>query len=405
MVKLSTTVLPLQEYQPAFFAPEQLTQAAAQLLHQRYRAQVDLQPPSFLNQGRWQLTARGWVGFIALLDGIGLSLQPKVPLANLFGMLEVAYTLQSFRFLPGLFNAATLEEFYERLAQILAQQIVDRFRKGIYRAYVPQAAALPYVRGQLDLPRIMRKPWQADLPCRYDEQTADVPENQILTWTLHRILQSDLCTEQRALPRVRQAYRLLQQTTTLQAFTVQAATQRAYNRLNSDYHPLHALCHFFLDQSGPSHEVGARTMVPFVVDMARLYERFVAEWLKIHLGDTYTLQTQERYHIGNAGPHFEIDLVVYAKETGQVRWVMDTKYRAPEVMPSPDEVAQVVAYAEAKGADEAILIYPIPLARPLDQRIGQIRVRSLTFALDRDLDQAGITFLAALPVVNNETGT
>lgn len=396
MVKLSATVLPLQEYQPAFFAPAQLTDAAAQLLHQRYRAQVDLQPPSFLNQGRWQLTARGWVGFIALVDGIGLSLQPKVPLANLFGMLEVAYTLQSFRFLPGLFNAATLEEFYERLAQILAQQIVDRFRKGIYRAYVPQTAALPYVRGQLDLPRIIRKPWHADIPCHYDEQTADVPENQILAWTLHRILQSDLCTEQRALPRVRQAYRLLQQTTTLQAFSAQAATQRQYNRLNSDYHPLHALCHFFLDQSGPSHEVGTRTMVPFVVDMARLYERFVAEWLKTHLGAEYTLQAQERYHIGNTGPHFEIDLVVYAKDSAQVRWVMDTKYRAPDAMPSPDEVAQVVAYAEAKSANEAILIYPVPLARPLDQRIGKIRVRSLTFALDHDLNQAGEVFLETL---------
>jgi 5-methylcytosine-specific restriction enzyme subunit McrC len=393
MPRAATTVLTLQEYQQAFFAPEQLTRAAAQLLHQRYRAQVDVQPPSFLNNGRWQLLARGWVGFIPLTDEIGLSLQPKVPLANLFGLLEVAYTLQSFRFLPGLFDAAALEEFYERLAHILAQRIIDRFRKGIYRAYLPQAAALPYVRGQLDLPRIIRKPWQLAVHCRYDEHTADVPENQILTWTLHRILQSGLCTAARALPSVRQAYRLLQQTTTLQAFAAQAALQRDYNRLNSDYHPMHALCHFFLDQSGPSYEVGTHTMIPFIVDMARLYERFVAEWLKRHLGETYTIQAQERYHIGDAGPHFEIDLVVYAKNSNQVRWVMDTKYRVPDAMPSPDEIAQVIAYAEAKGADEAILIYPVPLPRPLDQRVGNIRVRSLTFALDGELDQAGQEFL------------
>ena len=231
MPKSTLTVLQLHEYQPAFFAAEQLPESAAQLLHRHYRAQVEVQPPSFLNNGRWQLTARGWVGYLPLTHDLGLSLQPKVALMNLFGMLEVAYHLQSFRFLKGLFDAAALEEFYERLAHILAQRIVERFRKGIYSAYVPQAEQLPYVRGKIDLPSLLRKPWQVAIACRYEEQTADIVENQILAWTLQRILHSGLCTEERALPSVRQAYRLLQQTTTSQPFSAQACTQQIYNRL------------------------------------------------------------------------------------------------------------------------------------------------------------------------------
>lgn len=390
------TVLQLHEYQPAFFAPTQLSEADAQLLHRHYRAQVDVQPPSFLNQQRWQLTARGWVGYIPLTPALGISLQPKVPLANLFGMLEVAYSLQSFRFLHGLFDAATLEEFYERLAHILARRIIERFRKGIYRSYVPQAEALPYVRGKLDVAPLLQKPWQVAVHCQYEEHTTDVEENQILAWTLQRILHSGLCTEARALPSVRQAYRLLQQTTTLQPFNADACVQRLYNRLNSDYYPLHALCHFFLDESGPSHALGQRKMIPFIVDMARLYERFVAEWLKAALRTRYTVQAQERYAIGGAGPHFDIDLLISDKTSGQVRWVMDTKYRVPDAMPNADDIAQVIAYAEAVGAAEAILIYPVPLARPLDQRVGKIRVRSLTFALAGDLAEAGEEFLAKL---------
>jgi len=336
------------------------------------------------------------VGYLPLTQELGISLQPKVALVNLFGMLEVAYHLQSFRFLKGLFDAAALEEFYERLAHILAQRIIERFRKGIYSAYVPQAEQLPYVRGKIDLPPMLRKPWQIDLACRYEEQTADIAENQILAWTLQRILHSGLCTEERALPSVRQAYRLLQQTATLQPFSAQACTGRVYNRLNSDYYPMHALCHFFLDESGPSHALGQRKMIPFIVDMARLYERFVAEWLKKHGTAEYRVQAQERYAIGGGGPHFEIDLVLSDKASGQTRWVMDTKYRVPDAMPSPDEIAQVIAYAEATGAREAILIYPVPLARPLDQRIGHIRVRSLTFAVDGDLELAGEKFLNQL---------
>lgn len=396
MPKFKATILSLYEYQPAFFAPAQLTEADAQLLHRHYRAQVDVQPPSFLNQQRWQLTARGWVGYIPLTAELGISLQPKTPLANLFGMLEVAYGLQSFRFLKGLFDAATLEEFYERLAHILARRIMERFRKGIYTTYVSQSEVLPYVRGKIELAPMLRRPWQVDVYCRYEEHTADVEENQILAWTLQRILHSGLCTEERALPSVRQAYRLLQQTTTLQPFHAETCVQRVYNRLNSDYYPLHALCHFFLDESGPSHALGQRRMIPFIVDMARLYERFVAEWLKDALRAHYTVHAQERYAIGGAGPHFDIDLLVSDKTSGQVRWVMDTKYRVPETMPNADDIAQVIAYAEAVGADEAVLIYPVPLGRPLDQRVGKIRVRSLTFALAGDLVEAGQTFLAQL---------
>jgi 5-methylcytosine-specific restriction enzyme subunit McrC len=51
---------------------------------------------------------------------------------------------------------------------------------------------------------------------------------------------------------------------------------RTYNRLNADYEPMHALCRFFLENSGPTHERGDRSMFPFLVDMSRLYELFVA---------------------------------------------------------------------------------------------------------------------------------
>ncbi len=44
---------------------------------------------------------------------------------------------------------------------------------------------------------------------------------------------------------------------------------RTYNRLNADYEPMHALCRFFLNNSGPTHERGDRPMLPFLVNMSR----------------------------------------------------------------------------------------------------------------------------------------
>jgi 5-methylcytosine-specific restriction enzyme subunit McrC len=135
-----------------------------------------------------------------------------------------------------------------------------------------------------------------------------------------------------------------------------------------------------------------------MVDMARLYELFVAEWLRKHLLAPWTLQAQTRVPIGqHDNLYWNLDLIIAHAETGQIRWVLDTKYKRIEY-PSADDVAQVVAYAQAKGCHEAVLIYPIHLARPLDESIGDIRVRTLSLALDGDLETAGQRFLATLGV-------
>jgi 5-methylcytosine-specific restriction enzyme subunit McrC len=159
---------------------------------------------------------------------------------------------------------------------------------------------------------------------------------------------------------------------------------------------MHALCRFFLEHSGPSHRLGDRTMIPFLVNMPRLYELFVAEWLRANLPGDVILRAQETVTIGaQRDITFEIDLTLSNTATGEAQTVLDTKYKLGE-KPTSDDVAQVVAYAEAKHCRDAVLIYPVPLARPLDETVGDIRVRSATFAVDEDLEQAGQQFLVQL---------
>lgn len=44
---------------------------------------------------------------------------------------------------------------------------------------------------------------------------------------------------------------------------------RFYNRLNVDYQPLHELCRFFLDQTGPSYTLGDYSMRPFLIKLVK----------------------------------------------------------------------------------------------------------------------------------------
>ncbi len=385
-------VIELKEYQKRPLPRSALAEAEGEALWRRYGDQVAVEFPTPKTRHQWQLTSQGWVGFIPLTPELGISLTPKVPVGNLFRMLEYAYKLD-FLTPEGLTDSKSLQELYERLANILAKRVLDRARRGLYRAYLPDADTLPYVRGSLDLRRRLRRPWAVDLPCAFEEHTADLEENQILAWTLLRIARSGACTE-RVLPTVRRAYRLLQGSVSLEPFLPEACLGRLYNRLNDDYRPLHALCRFFLEHAGPTHERGDREMIPFLVPMARLFEFFVAEWLRAHLPARYRLEVQENVHFGEVRElRFQIDLVLYDAEIGRPVAVLDTKYKNPE-RPSERDVQQVVAYAESKECREAVLVYPVET--PLDVRVGGIRVRSMVFDLEGDLDAGGESFAAGL---------
>lgn len=142
-------------------------------------------------------------------------------------------------------------------------------------------------------------------------------------------------------------------------------------------------------------------MLPFLVNMNQLFEGFVDAWHQAHHCEVLEphglqLKVQERVHLSHEHAiHFDIDLVLVDSTTGATRYVLDTKYKGPK-SPSTSDVQQAIAYAETRNTTEAVLIYPHDLEQPLNTRPNQIRVRSLTFAIAADLEQAGHAFMRHL---------
>lgn len=280
------TVIDLVEYGTTAVPLGVLSHEQAAAIRKNFGQQVGVEKPWYAADGGWQLTSQGWVGQIPLTPHLELRLQPKTRLSNLFGMLEYAYKLRSLTFLGGVTGADSLQEFYSQLAKLLAQRVLARSRKGFYHTYCHQDSLLPYVRGRIELVQAAVKPWSTHIACQYQEHTADVEDNRILTWTLWRILRTGFCTEP-ALGLIRRAYRTVQAVTELQPYTAVSCVARNYGRLNEDYRPAHALCRFFLDNSGPAHNAGKAEMTPFLVNMANLFELFVAEWLAKNLPERW----------------------------------------------------------------------------------------------------------------------
>lgn len=395
-------IIELPEYETKEYGKDDIPEHIGKLIFDKYNKQVNIEFPTYKSANMWRLTNKGWVGYIPLQQDYGLSLKPKVSINNLFKMWEYAYKLKSFEYLDGITECDSIEGFYERLASILADLVLDRGRKGYYREYKDESCELSYISGRIDLNNIARKSWQPKVLCHYQEHTGDISENQVITWTLHTIAQSGICSE-RVLSKVRAAYRNLQNVASLESCTYKDCINRLYNRLNQDYQPMHILCRFFLEHCGPSLDSGEHIMLPFLVNMARLYELFISEWLKAKLPEYIQLKTQERVQIGDFGElSFLIDLVLYDVSSMNAIAVLDTKYKNPDT-PSQADINQIVTYALSQNVNKAILVYPGQLKIPFTWGIKGILVQSQTFDIGQDLDQAGEYFLKE--ILEDSSGT
>lgn len=388
-------MLQLREHQATELPRKALDYETGEWLWRNHGKVIDVTFPSPRTDNRWLLNPGGWVGHIPLPDGPGIRLQPKVPLGNLFRMLEYAYRLDSIKFPKGITDCGSLEEYFENLAHLLAKRILDRVRRGIHRAYTDRSEDLHVVRGRIDIGAHARRPWRVGHLCHFDDHTGDIDDNQILAWTLFGIARSGL--KRREVYRdVLRAYRAVAAVASLEPYDADSCIGRVYHRLNEDYEPLHALCRFFLEHRGPTHQTGERGMVPFLVDMAHVFELFVAEWLGAQLPQPYHIASQKKVVIdAQARLSFRIDLVLRNKATGQALCVLDTKYKR-HTKPANADIFQIVSYAHSQRCRRGVLIYPEGISEPLNADFEGLQIKALTFSLDDDLDAAGHSLMQEL---------
>ncbi len=383
----------LTEYQPAFFEQDELAAAAMMRLHRQFRGQIMVEPPSAFNQFRWKITPQGIVGTLPISPNQFFLISPKSPIANLFGMIAVVYRID-LRFFQGVYQCRSLPEFFDLLAATLAEKSLSRCRQGLYKSYLPRHNRPPAIRGKLNLRQTIVAPWQIPPYCFYQEASTDIRHNQILVYALELAAKNPATS-----PKVRgiagKAFRALSGYATSVPITTTEAGQLSYNRLNRNYEPLHALCRFILDHASPALASGDDAMLPFLIDMNRLYERFVTAWLKQQLPPPWRVEAQEVVRKGAGGQlHFQIDLTIYDGDN-RPHMVLDIKYKN-DVRPQQSDIQQIIAYAQVKECAQAALIYPLSFETPLDVQLRGLHLRSIPFRLDGDLKAAGDFFLQRL---------
>jgi 5-methylcytosine-specific restriction enzyme subunit McrC len=389
-------ILDLREEEVRRFPRDMLLDAEVMSLNQS--GKFDVEAPSLFNGYTYGLRSRGWIGTIPIGDDLLVRISPKVPVSNLFRMLEVAYNLSSFRFFDGEIQIESLEDVYERIVSILARRVLDRAREGLYRGYIDEADELPYVRGHFDVVRTMLNSGRGipRIPCRYQDHTADLEDNRILLWTLHQVRRQALRRDKVRIELDR-ARRALVGTITLEQCSPSVCVNRFYHRLNDDYASLHGLCRFILEQTGPGIQLGDRAFIPFELNMPQLFESFVAEWLRANASPGTTVRCQHHAHLdANFEMKINIDVVICDERSQRPIVVLDTKYKTNE-QPSEADIYQIAFYARELNVDRAMLVYPSALTSPLRMLHGKdILIESLVFDIGVSPDVAGAAFLDAL---------
>ncbi|MBK9145173.1 MAG: hypothetical protein IPM23_21990 [Candidatus Melainabacteria bacterium] len=383
-----TRIIELTERAKAQFAKDEIPKEIGEEILQRYGSKIDIDFPSPKTENMWCLQPRGWIGEVGLSNDYRLSILPKVPIGNIFRMLEYAYGLQSAVFHRDLVRSANLEEFFESLAIVLARLVLERANRGLQKKYLRTKEQLSVVKGRLDTRRLHEVAWTGKVHCDFAQQTVDVIENQIPAYALNRILRTGLVRYE-SLHLVQRAFRSLESVVTLKPKIDRHIFSRlSYNRLDGDYEVIHSISRFFIENTGPRQGDERLKSLSFLVNMDQLFEQFVAAWFRENTPREWRFGSQVRVVLtSEEAVQWGIDLVWYGRDTADVICVADTKYKTGESVSS--DAQQIVAYAAAKRTRKAFLIYPDSPISDETFQVGDFEIGCISFPLDSDLEESG----------------
>ena len=166
---------------------------------------------------------------------------------------------------------------------------------------------------------------------------------------------------------------------------VSALDRMRYHRLNDDYRPIHQLCRLFLHGASLRESEGPIDFRTFLIDMNKLFEKFVAQVLRSSTPPDLDVRPQASGHLDYGHKiRFAVDLLI--SQFGTPVLVADTKYKR---LPGPDahnaDLYQVLAYCTAIQSHQGLLVYPKSELPPLGAyqvRNSEVRIDQLAIDLD-----------------------
>jgi 5-methylcytosine-specific restriction enzyme subunit McrC len=371
----------LSEWQTASLPGLALTARDRQLVAELQGGQGGRLEIDELRQGI-RIRTRSWVGVVRLQD-FEIRVTPKLAGGNagLVQMLSLTSGLAALRRNRSrrYLHVEPSVHLFDLIALLFAEACERIVRGGLLHDYVESESILPVLRGRLLVGEQVRRHYgRVDrLACRYDDHLTDIVDNQIVAAALA------LCRSRVSHPAVRLHVHRLHTlfTAACSAENVidlkSVRAEMRYHRLNEHYRQAHELAWLLFDGMGVDDllQSGSTRSFAFLLDMNRLYERFIARFVAFALQNSdYRIRTQRQdrsiiWDMMRNKPYTSVVPDILIETSNGRRLAVDAKYKLyDERRLSTADIYQSFLYAYAYNdtgdrGPAALLIYPASAQR------------------------------------------
>lgn len=306
------------------------------------------------------------------LDGITVTVTPKLAASGLLELLRYAYSLRDLRLLNDASFASGEHGLQDLIIAQLQSEARELIHRGVARRYVRRSEELASPRGRIDVGRVARQrnPAATSVPCTHYPRASDILLNQVVRAGLELARRLAVARFlRRSVAQTAAVFAEVASPLQLNATVLRTARSRL-DRLSAAYAPVLRLVEILYDSSCLDLEQGVGTvrLKGFLFDMNRFFQALVGRFLRealpsCRVESEVSLRGMMSYAPGfnpldRRSPLPRPDLVVTRGR--EERFLLDAKYRDLWRTELPREMLYqlgIYAMSQPRGATAAIL-YP-----------------------------------------------
>lgn len=349
------TLVPLQERKSITVSELEYNLSIDDLnfLDKNYKKRVDvsLTPDRLVNLITYQ-----HIGYIILPNHI-INITPKVPKISYVNMVRYALGLSIND--EKLFNFSDRLDYFDILVDTLFKLLKDLLNEGLNNGYKEHEHNLPILKGKILFKEHLN--YNIGRPdkiyCKYSEQTRDILENRIIKYTLF-YLSNYPFIGYNINKNILYYYNLFYDIS-LTPISLEDFKRLEYTPLNERYKDVISLCELFLKDVSldPEMITGKRITRSFLINMDRLFEKFIANLVKDKMKKIkeITIEEQKTEYI-DEHKTIKVQLDILIKYNKKTILILDTKYKQYEKTIVSDHIAQMNLYSDITKVTDCVII-------------------------------------------------
>ena len=325
--------------------------------------------PSSDEEGAYRLKPSSYIGAVNIGE-FAVVVRPKVAIDRV--MFLIAYAMDPKNWRRYSFQLDRNADVLGAIALAFAHHTRQAIQRGLLQGYQWEEEALYTVRGRIRFDDQIRRRFGIPLPVevRYNEFTEDIEKNRLLKTAIHRLGHTSIRSKgaRQEVRRLRPAFT----TVTLGSYRRSTLPEVRYTRLDEHYRPAVELARLIIENSSLELFHGKVVGAAFLIDMNKVFERFLYVALREALRLPERQWKHEKRLPLDEGPRIRMEPDLSWWDGTTPIFVGDAKYK--DLKPRGFEHAdiyQMLAYSTATGLPSGLLVYAAGEGEP-----GVYRIRN-----------------------------